>query len=122
MEWYLKVLQQHYVDFGGRARRKEYWMFCLMNFFIVIGLTIASVVGVSATGIESFSALPPLYNLAVLLPAIGVSVRRMHDIGKSGWWLLVGFVPLIGALVLLYFACLDSEPGNNMYGPNPKGI
>lgn len=121
MEWYLKVLKQHYADFGGRARRQEYWMFVLFNFIIsfALGFTGGFLTAMTDSGI--FGLLPMLYSLAVLIPGIAVSVRRLHDTGKSGWYLLVSFIPLVGPLILLYFMVVDSAPGNNQYGPNPKG-
>ena len=121
MEWYLKVLKQHYADFGGRARRQEYWMFVIINMVIGFLIMIGSGAAAYATGIGSIGTLSLLYQLAVLVPGLAVSVRRMHDIGKSGWLLLLGLIPLIGVLILLYFMVLDSQPGNNEYGPNPKG-
>ncbi|WP_066053930.1 DUF805 domain-containing protein [Robertmurraya korlensis] len=114
MQWYLKVLK-NYVGFQGRARRKEYWMFFLFNFLITILLSIIE----SMLGLGGI--LSALYGLAVLLPSIAVSVRRLHDIGRSGWWMLLSLIPVIGLIVLLVFAVLDSQPGENKYGPNPKG-
>lgn len=113
MEWYLKVLK-NYVGFQGRARRKEYWMFVLFNAIVSIVLAIVE----SLTGLESM--LTGLYSLAVLLPSLAVSVRRLHDTGRSGWWLLISLIPLIGAIVLLVFTVQDSQEGENQYGPNPK--
>lgn len=115
MHWYLDVLKK-YVDFSGRAQRQEYWMFVLFN--IIIGLVLGVVEGL--VGMES-NALAVLYSLAVLLPGIAVGVRRLHDTGRTGLWLLFAFVPLIGWLVLLFFFVTDSQPGSNAYGPNPKG-
>ncbi len=112
MNWYIAVLKKYFV-FSGRARRKEYWMFFLFNFIIMIGLTVIdAVLGTVVLGM--------LYSLAVLIPGIAVFVRRLHDIGKTGWWFLIAFVPLIGAIVLLVFMVMDSEQGENQYGPNPK--
>lgn len=113
MDWYLKVLKQ-YADFNGRARRKEYWMFFLVN----IGVSI--VLGIVGAVIK-FPFLGALYSLAILLPGIAVSIRRMHDIGKSGWLLLVGLIPFIGAIVLLVWAATEGTSGANEYGPDPKG-
>jgi len=113
MEWYLGVLKK-YAVFDGRARRKEYWMFVLFNIIVSVVLSIIeSVVGIQGV-------LSGLYALAVLLPAIGVSIRRLHDTNRSGWWLLIALVPLIGAIVLIVFTAQDSQPGSNQYGPNPK--
>lgn len=110
MEWYLKVLNQ-YADFQGRARRKEYWMFFLFNMLISYGIILLSV----AINIPELVFLSSLYSLAVIVPSIAVGVRRMHDVGKSGWFLLIPFYNLI-------LACTDSEYGRNKWGENPKGI
>ncbi|MGC9402504.1 DUF805 domain-containing protein [Vibrio genomosp. F10 str. 9ZC157] len=112
MEWYLGVLKK-YTVFEGRARRKEYWMFILINLIISFALQAID---------RSFGTqfLSLIYGLAVLLPAIAVSVRRLHDIDKSGWWLLISFIPFIGCLVLIYFYTIDGKPGENQYGTSPK--
>ena len=112
MNWYLEVLKK-YAEFDGRARRTEYWMFALIN--IIVSLVLTFLLGRVLGGV-----IPALYSLAVLLPAIGVSIRRLHDTGRTGWWLLIGLVPVIGGLVLLVFMVLDSDPGENQYGPSPK--
>ena len=104
-----------YATFSGRARRKEYWMFVLFNMLIALGIQIIE--AVLGTG----GLLGGLYSLAVLLPGWAVFTRRMHDIGKSGWWWMIGLVPVVGAIVLLIFMCRDGQPGDNVYGPNPKG-
>ena len=116
MEWYLKVLNK-YAEFDGRAHRTEYWMFVLFNVLISIGLGLVG--GLIGHGLQFLSSL---YALAVLVPGIAVAIRRLHDIGKSGWWLLVAFVPLIGAIILLVYFVQDSQPENNQYGPNPKAV
>ena len=114
MSWYLLVLKK-YAQFSGRSHRKEYWMFFLFNIIIAIILgIIEGILGI--TGI-----LSSLYCLAVLVPGIAVTIRRLHDIDRSGWWILVGLIPVIGGLVLLIFMVQDSKPGANEYGPNPKG-
>ncbi|MED4533474.1 DUF805 domain-containing protein [Metabacillus fastidiosus] len=113
MHWYLEVLKK-YAVFQGRARRKEYWMFTLFNVLISIVLSIIEVVG------DMPSILTGIYSLAILLPSLAVTARRLHDIGKSGWWILISLIPLIGAIVLLVFTCQDSEEGSNKYGSNPK--
>ena len=114
MNWYLDVLKQ-YAVFNGRATRQQYWMFFLINFGISIVLTILGGF-VSLLAILSF-----VYSLAVLLPGIGVAIRRLHDTGRSGWWLLIGLIPLLGALVLIWFMVQDSVP-DNQFGPNPKAM
>jgi uncharacterized membrane protein YhaH (DUF805 family) len=113
MNWYVKVLKQ-YVDFSGRAQRMEFWMFALINYLIMFGLYIIDIV-------LGLGFLGALYALGVLLPSIAVGVRRLHDTNRAGWWLLLGLIPLIGAIVLLVFFIQDSQPGANEYGPNPKG-
>lgn len=118
MNWYLDVLKKYCV-FQGRARRKEYWMFTLFNVLIYIALMIIEgILGIGGEG--GLGILTILYSLMVLLPSLGVSVRRLHDTGRSGWWLLISLVPLIGGIVLLVFLILDSQPGANQYGSNPK--
>ncbi|MNW25470.1 Inner membrane protein YhaI [compost metagenome] len=113
MQWYLKVLK-NYVGFSGRARRTEYWMFTLFN---VIASLILTFLG-NLIGVETL--LSGIYSLAVLLPALAVTVRRLHDIGKSGWWILLSLIPIVGSIIVLVFTCLDSESTDNQYGPNPK--
>jgi uncharacterized membrane protein YhaH (DUF805 family) len=105
MNYYIKVLQ-NYANFNGRARRSEYWYFVLFNFIIslVLGLIGAAV---------NFEFLGNIYSLAVLIPSLAVAVRRMHDVGKSGWFILIPIYNLI-------LACTDSQSGDNEYGPNPK--
>ena len=76
----------------------------------------------SVTNVTAFAFLGTIYNLAVLIPGFAVLFRRLHDTGRSGWWWLIAFIPLIGIIVLLVFCCLDSQPGENQYGPNPKGL
>ena len=113
MNWYLDVLKK-YAVFSGRARRKEYWMFFLIN------LIIAFVLGFIDGIIGSSGVLGILYALAVLIPGIAVSIRRLHDTNRSGWWLLIALVPLIGTIALIVFLVQDGQPGENQYGPNPK--
>ncbi|MDC6351043.1 DUF805 domain-containing protein [Zeaxanthinibacter sp. PT1] len=119
MNWYLKVISQ-YTDFTGRARRMEYWMFVLFHFiFSVLAVAIDNLLGITFGDIP-YGWLFLAYALFSLLPGLAVQVRRLHDSGRSGWWILIGFVPLVGGLVLLVFYLLDSEDGPNDYGPNPK--
>ena len=121
MNWYLKVLKQ-YADFNGRARRKEYWMFVLFNIiFAVVAVILDNIFGTAIEGI-GYGLFYILYALAVLIPGIAVSVRRLHDIGKSGWMILIALIPLIGVIWLLVLMVTDSSPGENKYGPNPKEV
>lgn len=116
MNWFLKVLKQ-YADFNGRARRKEYWMFTL--FFMIIYYSIAAIGGVLGSSAVIMIAL--VFALGVLVPSIAVGVRRLHDTGKSGWYLLLGIVP-VANFYILYLLVIDSTPGPNEYGDNPKDI
>jgi len=121
MQWYLKVLT-NYVGFSGRAQRTEFWMFVLINFLITVVLAfIDGMLGLSNPEV-GVGVLQGIYSLAVFLPSLAVAVRRLHDTGRTGWWLLVAFLPLVGLIVLLVFYCMDSQPGDNQYGPNPKGV
>jgi uncharacterized membrane protein YhaH (DUF805 family) len=121
MNYYTDVLKK-YAVFTGRARRKEYWMFVLWNFIIAILAGIVfNLIGYIMHD-WAIGMVVDLYYLAVLIPALAVLARRLHDTGRSAWWMLIGLIPLIGAIVLFVFAVLDSQPGDNKYGPNPKGI
>ena len=119
MDWYLDVLKNKYATFSGRARRKEYWMFLLINLVVSVALAlIDSLIGsVSESGMGLLSSVS---SIGVLIPSLALSVRRLHDIGRTGWWVLISIIPVIGAVVLLVFMLLDSEPGSNRYGANPK--
>jgi uncharacterized membrane protein YhaH (DUF805 family) len=119
MNWYLDVLKK-YAVFSGRARRKEYWMFFLFNLIVSIVLTIIDGVIGTLSAEAGVGLLSGLYTLAILVPAIAVTLRRLHDTSRSGWWILIALVPLVGGIVLLVFMLLDSTPGDNQYGPNPK--
>jgi uncharacterized membrane protein YhaH (DUF805 family) len=114
VNWYLDVLKNKYATFDGRARRKEYWMFFLFNILVAIGL------GIVEALIGTVGLIGGLYALAVLIPGIAVTIRRLHDTSRSGWWILIVLVPAVGTLILLIFMVLDSQPGGNEYGPNPK--
>jgi uncharacterized membrane protein YhaH (DUF805 family) len=106
------VLTQ-YTGFSGRARRSEYWWFFLFNVLVsVVTGVLDAVLHTSVIGL--------VVGLGLLLPSLAVSFRRLHDTGRSAWWLLIGLIPLVGAIVLLVFQCQDSEPGPNRFGPSPK--
>ena len=121
MNWYLKCWKQ-YADFSGRARRKEYWIFSLINYIIIFFLYILQIVMIEGTLWLIFPIIFFLYAVAVFLPGLAVNIRRLHDIGKSGWWYLIYLIPIIGAIWLTVLMCLDSEPGENQWGENPKEI
>ncbi len=121
MNWYLKVLKQ-YADFSGRARRKEYWMFVLFNtIFAIVAMILDNILGIAMEGI-GYGPLHGLYFLAMLIPGLAVAVRRLHDVGKSGWMILIALIPLVGAIWLLVLMVTDSNPGENEYGHNPKEV
>ena len=122
MNYFIDCLTKKYACFSGRARRQEYWLFFLFNLIASIIINVIGGVLAGATGVEAFAYLGAIYSLALLIPGFAVFVRRMHDIGKSGWWWLIGLIPFVGWIVLLVFCCLDSQPGDNQYGPNPKGL
>jgi len=109
----VKTCFSKYVDFNGRARRSEYWYFFLFNMIITV---IAAIIA-QATGATIVSTI---VSLALLLPGLAVSVRRLHDIGKKWTWLLISLIPIVGEIWLIILNCKDSEPGDNQFGPNPK--
>jgi uncharacterized membrane protein YhaH (DUF805 family) len=112
LSWFLDPIQKQYADFEGRSSRKQYWMFTLYYFIIAIVLGIV-------TGIVHLEFLGTILSLALLLPSLGLSFRRLHDINKSAWWLLISFVPLLGWLILIYFAVQPGDKGDNQYGKDP---
>jgi len=121
MSWYVAVLKK-YAVFTGRARRKEYWMFALFNIiFLIVAAILDNLIG-TANPNTGYGLIYFLYALAVFLPGLGVLIRRLHDIGKSGWWFFIALIPLIGGIWLLVLLVTDSQPGENQYGPNPKAI
>ena len=112
----IKSVFTQYVGFSGRARRSEYWYFVLFNFIVSFVLSfLGNYVGF-------FSILGTIWSLAVLLPSLAVCVRRLHDIGKAWTWILLGLIPVVGQIILIVFFCQDSQPGENQFGPNPKGM
>ena len=120
MNWYLEVLKK-YAIFEGRARRKEYWFFILFNILISMALGLVDWLSGNIDPVTGLGMLSGIYALAVIIPGMAVSVRRLHDTNRSGWWLLITFVPVIGAIVFFYFMVLDGNPERNEYGPPPQG-
>jgi len=119
MSWFVEALKK-YAVFSGRSRRKEYWYFVLFVVIISIVLSlIDTLIGAYARS-SGVGLLSGIFSLAVLIPGIAVSIRRLHDTDRSGWWILLGLIPIIGQIILLVFYVQDSTPGTNGYGPNPK--
>lgn len=114
MNYYIDAFK-NYANFKGRARRKAYWMFVLFNFIVAFVLGFID-------GLLGITILSTIYSLAILIPSLALCFRRLHDIGKSGTWILIGLIPLIGEIILIVFFCMDSQAGENQYGPNPKGV
>ena len=124
MEWYLKVMRDNYANFSGRARRKEYWMFVLVQSIVMIGLMILdSVLGLDfeLQGISLGYGYLYLIGLIVhFIPSLAVLVRRLHDVGKSGWFYFIFLIPIIGIIWLLVLYCTEGQKEDNKWGPDPK--
>ncbi len=143
--YFLDTVQNRYAQFTGRATRSEFWYFMLFSMIISIILSIldgalgtgytydiaevaletTSVAAASVTTEQTIGYMSTLYSFTILIPTIAVSIRRLHDSGKSGWWLLIGIIPIvnfIGIFVLIYFYIKDSQPDENNYGENPKAL
>ena len=111
-----------YAVFSGRATRKEYWLFILLFF---IGYIVAAIVDTATGNDDPITGMGPvsgLFTLALVIPSLAVLFRRLHDTDRSAWWILISLIPLVGAIVLLVFVCLDGTPGGNRFGPNPKEV
>ena len=133
--YWLECFTKHYADFSGRARRREYWGTVLFNVIVQVALNVALVAVLailfSSIEINGEVTVSPLlfvlinipryiYSLVWFLPSLAVAVRRLHDIGKSGWNLLWILLPIVGAIMLIYWYCQDSQPEENKWGANPK--
>ena len=127
INWYKKVVFENYVNFSGRARRSEFWYFVLFNIIISVAITIVE----ASLGMGNYESndfgfrmqggiISNLYSLAVFLPGLGVSVRRLQDTGKSGWTILLGLIPLVGAIILIVYFAQKGTKGKNEYGEDPK--
>ncbi|MEO3773538.1 DUF805 domain-containing protein [Micromonospora sp. B9E7] len=117
----IKSVFNQYVGFSGRARRSEYWWFALFTLLVsIVAAILDSALGLTFEG-SSTGFIGLIASLALLLPGLAVAVRRLHDTDRTGWWLLIGLVPLVGAIVLIVFFVMDSTPGPNRFGPSPKG-
>lgn len=121
MSWYIEAFKK-YAVFSGRARRKEYWFFVLFNMIAAFLLGfIDGFAGMLLSAEAGIGVLSTIYLLVAFIPGLAVSVRRLHDTNRSGWWLLISLIPIIGSIILLVFLVQDSDSGPNQYGPNPKG-
>jgi uncharacterized membrane protein YhaH (DUF805 family) len=118
MKWYLHAFR-NYAVFKGRARRREYWIFELMNSAIALALFVLAVM-LGKAGYPYFLSLPFLFLVAMTIPSLSSLIRRLHDTGRSGWWFWIGLIPVLGPISILIFTVEDSQPGENRYGPNPK--
>jgi uncharacterized membrane protein YhaH (DUF805 family) len=121
---YVKQVFSKYADFKGRARRSEYWYFRLFNFLVLIALYVPVLALVLADSKLVFLplVLMGLYFMGAIIPNLAVAVRRLHDTGRSGWFYLLGLIPVVGDIIILIFTLEDSKPGTNQWGPNSKGI
>jgi uncharacterized membrane protein YhaH (DUF805 family) len=118
MDWYFKAFR-NFANFGDRARRTEYWMFTLVN--VVVAFLLGIVDGIAGFGHGAgIGLLGGIYSLVVFIPSLAVTVRRLHDTNRSGWWVLVGIIPILGWLALLYFLVSEGQRGGNEYGLDPK--
>ena len=116
MNYFIAVLKK-YAVFSGRAQRAEYWYFYLFSMIINSVLVIFSfIIG------DNWDTLGILFSLAIIIPTLAVTIRRLHDTGRSGWMILISLIPLVGGIWLLILMIIDSQAGENKYGPNPKGI
>ncbi len=115
--YFIKVLKENFANFSGRARREEYWYYSLAVFVISAILSVLSKAGIVGV---IFSIVSFLFSLCILIPGLAVSVRRLHDTGRSGWWLLICLIPLIGSIVLLVFMVTEGQKGENKWGDDPK--
>ncbi|MBA3706392.1 MAG: DUF805 domain-containing protein [Bacteroidetes bacterium] len=132
MNWYLQAIKK-YTDFFGRAIRKEYWMFTLLNIiFAIATMALDNILGTTEISYAhngywwdygyQYGLFYILYGLFIFIPSIAVTVRRLHDTDRSGWWILIALIPIIGVIWLLILMLMDSQPGSNKYGPSPKEI
>lgn len=119
MHWWITAMKK-YATFSGRARRKEYWMFALFSFiFAIVALVCDSILGTESEDM-GFGLIYGLFCLSIIVPSWAVTVRRLHDVGKSGWWVFISFIPFIGGIWLFVLTLTDSQTGENRYGANPK--
>jgi uncharacterized membrane protein YhaH (DUF805 family) len=120
IEWYKKVVFENYANFSGRARRSEYWYFALVSTIISIALSVTDYLAGLTFENSTSGPIGFVYSLLVLIPCLALTVRRLHDVGKSGWFFFIALIPVIGAIWLLILFCTEGDGGSNQYGPDPK--
>jgi uncharacterized membrane protein YhaH (DUF805 family) len=121
MKWYLLALSK-YVVFTGRSRRSEFWYFTLFNLiFAIAAMVLDMLLGITFGGI-GYGPIYVIYVLAMMIPGLAVAVRRLHDVGKSGFMIFIALIPIVGAIWLIVLYATDSDAGDNEYGPNPKDV
>ncbi len=127
MEWMLMPYRR-YADFSGRSCRREYWMFTLLSVLVAFGAVVVMLAGGVAAGNSGEGSGPlfwlgfgilGLWVLASIIPSIAVQVRRFHDQDRSGWMILLGFIPYVGSIIVFVFMCLKGTQGSNRFGPDP---
>lgn len=116
VEYYKQVVFERYAQFEGRAGRAQFWWFVLANLIINVLLQIL------ASAADALVIVSLLYSLAIIIPSLAVAIRRLHDTGKSGWWLLIGLVPIVGVIVLIVFYATEGDAGPNQYGEPDPGL
>lgn len=119
MNWFLIAVEK-YATFSGRSQRAEYWYYILFYLLLLVGLSYIDRLTGTYNELFGVGLLSGVCALGLMMPSLAVAIRRLHDTGRSGWWLLLGLIPLVGSLILLIFYVQDSQPGENAYGPNPK--
>ena len=115
IDYYKDAIIEKYADFEGRARRSEFWYFYLIHMLIILGLAIAA----PRISFSFYAAIIGLYTIATIIPTLSITVRRLHDIDKSGWWYLISLIPLVGGIILIVFLATEGTYGPNLYGPDP---
>lgn len=122
--YFIQPITTQYADFTGRTRRRDFWMYSLFTALLSLVLSfVDSILGLNigaSEGSEGFGVLSLILSLALFIPGLAIMARRLHDIGRSGWWMLIILIPFIGAIVLFVFEVLDSQPVDNKWGPDPK--
>ena len=120
MDWMILPIKR-YADFSGRSQRKEYWMFTLGVIIAeVVIMTVEAILGINRMVGGLYGPILTLFLVALIIPSLAVSIRRLHDLDKSGWFLLLALIPLIGSIILLVFFCTNGTSGPNRFGPDPK--